>query len=101
MEAMLAIDGGTMDINPSGVRADIIAYEAMRSELEASHIGSWVLVYDRDLVGIYDSFESAAGVAVSKFGKGPYLIRRIGSASVTLPTSVMYGPLHAINIMRV
>lgn len=87
--------------NPLNVRADIVAYEAIQEELEASHLGRWALVYNCELIGIFDSFEAAAQEAVTRFGKGPYLIRRIGSASVTLPTSVMYGPIHAVNVMRI
>ena len=83
------------------VRDDIAAYEAMQAELEASFLGRWVLIQDRTLIDTFDSFDEAARVAVAKFGRGPYLIRRIGAHSVTLPTSVMYGPLHAINLLRV
>ena len=91
----------TMAEKPTNVREDIAAYEDMQSNLEASFIGKWALVYDRELIGTFDSFDEAAKKAVSKFGKGPYLIRRIGSSTVTLPASVMYGPLHAINFLRV
>ena len=83
------------------VRDDISAYEAMQAELEAAHLGKWAVFHQRECVGIYDSFDDAARDAVSRFGRGPYLIRRIGSHTVTLPTSVMYGPLHAINLMRI
>ena len=91
----------TMTNPPLNVRDDIAAYESMQSELEASYLGRWVLFYDRKFVDTFESFDDAAKVAVARFGKGPYLIRRIGSNSVTLPASVMYGPLHAINVLRV
>jgi hypothetical protein len=95
------IDHMTPPTSPPSVRDDIAAFEAMRSELEASYLGKWVLFYNRELVEVFDSFDSAASSAVSKFGSGPYLIRRVGAHSVTLPTSVMYGPIHAINLMRI
>lgn len=88
------------DAKPT-IRDDIAAFDAMRPELEAAHLGCWALFHNRELEGLYDSFDEAAQVAVRKFGRGPYLIRQIGAPSVTLPASVMYGPLHAINIMRV
>ncbi len=72
---------------------EIAAYEQMRGDLEAKHLGKWVLVYDKNLVGIYDTFEAAADVAVRKFGRGPYLIRQIGAPPLTLPASVMYHPV--------
>lgn len=83
------------------IRDDIAAYEAMRSDLEASNLGNWALIRARQLHGIYRSFDEAAEEAVRQFGRGPYLIRQIGAPSVTLPASVVYGPLHAINFMRV
>lgn len=86
---------------PPSVRDDIAAFEAMRPELEAAYLGKWVLFFDRQFIAVFDTFDSAAATAVGRFGKGPYLIRRIGAHSVTLPTSVMYGPMHAINLMRV
>lgn len=90
----------TDEATPS-VRDDIVAYDAIRSELEASHLGRWALVYRRELIGLFDSFDEAARSAVERFGAGPYLIRRVGAGSVTLPTSVMYGPLHAVNFLRI
>jgi hypothetical protein len=69
---------------------EISAYEGMRSELETHHMGKWVLVHDLELIGVFDSFESAAQDATRKFGRGPYLIRQVGAPPVTLPASVMY-----------
>jgi len=71
---------------------EISAYEGMRSELEAHHMGKWVLIHDLALVGVYDAFETVAADAVRRFGRGPYLIRQIGAPPVTLPASVMYRP---------
>jgi len=48
-------------------------------------MGKWVLVRDRQLVGVYDSFDAAAEEAVKRFGGGPYLIRQIGAQQVNLP----------------
>jgi hypothetical protein len=72
------------------IQTDINAYEAMRSELEARHTGKWVVFYNRELIGVFESFEEAAKEAVRKFKRGPYLIRQVGAPPVTLPASVMY-----------
>ena len=69
---------------------DIVAYDAMRDELEADHTGKWVLFYERSLISLHESFEAAAGEAVRRFGRGPYLIRQIGAPPIVLPASVMY-----------
>jgi hypothetical protein len=72
---------------------EIAAYEAMHADLEAAHLGEWALVHDRQLIGTYGSFDKAAREAVRKFGRGPYLIRQIGSAPISLPASVLYHPI--------
>jgi hypothetical protein len=90
----------TMTSEPN-VRDDMNAYEAVSAELQAAHLGKWVVFYNRELAGIFESFETAAENAVSRFGKGPYLIRRVGAHSVTLPASVMFGALHAVDPLRV
>jgi hypothetical protein len=74
---------------------EISAYDAMRERLEAEHMGKWVLLKNRELVGVYDSFERAAEDAVDRFKGGPYLIRQVGAPPVSLPASVMYRLTHA------
>jgi hypothetical protein len=90
----------SMSRSKPNVRDNIAEYEARLPELEADYLGKWVLFYDLKLVDVFDSFDAAARVAVTRFGKGPYLIRRVGVRSVTLPASVMFGPLHALNLVR-
>ncbi len=70
---------------------EISTYESLRAELEASHMGKWVVVREKDLVGVFEDFQQAAGEAVRRFGRGPYLIRQVGAPSATLPASVVYG----------
>ena len=72
---------------------EIAAYEGMRRTLEIDHFGKWVVVYGGKLAGVYDSFEKAADDAVSRFGRGPYLIREVGAPPTTLPASVLYHPV--------
>ena len=74
---------------------EIAAYERIRDALETDHFGKWVLVQDEKLVEIYSSFEGAAQDAVERFGRGPYLIKRVGEPPMTLPASVLYRPVHA------
>lgn len=74
----------------SALDAEIQAYEEIRDSLEADHMGDWAVVYDGRLIGTYPSFDNAAEDAVEKFGRGPYLIRRVGVNEITLPASAMY-----------
>jgi hypothetical protein len=55
-------------------------------------MGKWVVFKGAALVAIYDTFEVAAEDAVSRFGRGPYLIRQIGAAPIVIPVSLMYNP---------
>ena len=71
---------------------EIEAYEAIRSNLEADHLGEWVVVHDLQVIGFYRSFETAARNAVAKFGRGPFLIREVGASPTVLPASVLYVP---------
>jgi hypothetical protein len=74
---------------------EIVAYESMRADLENLHMGEWVIVHGGTLVGTYPSFDEAADVAVRTFGRGPYLIRQVGAAPITMPASVVYNLQHA------
>lgn len=74
----------------SDLDSEIRAFEAIRPDLEAHHMGEWVLVHDGKLIGAYPTFDDAAEDAVERFGGGPFLIRQVGTSEVTLPASVMY-----------
>lgn len=82
------------DTPKTALSRQIAAYDAKyRSTLETDHSGKWAVVQNEELVGIYDSFQEAAEDAVAQFGRGPYLIREIGSGPITLPASVLYNPV--------
>lgn len=83
------------------LKDEIAAFEAIRGDLEAAHLGKWALVHDRKLEGTFDSFDDAAMVAVERFGRGPYLIRQIGAPPITLPASVLYHPVHGDRAVRI
>jgi len=75
------------------IDTEIAAYDKLRADLEANHMGKWVLVRDEKLEGMYDSFDAAAVDAVRRFGRGPYLIRQVGAPPITLPASVLFFPM--------
>lgn len=78
------------------IAEDIRAFDSMTDRL-SKHVGQWAVIYNRELIGLFESFESAADEAVRQFGSGPYLIRRVGAHRLTLPVSVMY---HFSNAQR-
>jgi hypothetical protein len=75
-------------ITMSDLDSEIAAYEDMREDLEAHQLGRWVIVHDRQLVGDYESMESAADDGVRRFGRGPFLLRQVGAPPLTLPVSL-------------
>jgi hypothetical protein len=74
------------------LQREIEAFKRLQTDLEADHMGQWVLFHDGQMIGIYAAFEVAADEAVKRFGNGPFLIRQIGAEPITLPASVMYRP---------
>ena len=73
---------------------EIAAYDRMRDDLERDHFGQWVVVREERLFNAYDDFQDAADAAVRNFGRGPYLIRRVGAPRVMqLPASLLYRPV--------
>lgn len=80
----------------SGLSKQIAAHEEMRDYLETDHFGEWIVFHDEELVGTYNSFEDAAGEAVRRFVRGPYLIRRVGEGPIRLSSSILYGPVNSV-----
>ena len=84
------VDQAAMD----AIRREMAAYDEMRPELEAEHLGKWVIVRNRELVDIYETFEDAAEAAIARFGRGPYHIREVGDKRVfQLPPALAFGLL--------
>jgi hypothetical protein len=76
------------------LRKDIAAFERMRSELETRHANQWVVFHDGSLEGVFADFEAAATTAVERFDEGPYLIRQVGAAPISLPGGMIFTPAH-------
>lgn len=74
---------------------EMAAYEEMRAHLEIEHLGEWVVFYEETLIGTYPTFQEAAADATQRFGRGPYLIRKVGEGPIKLPASVLYRPIYA------
>jgi hypothetical protein len=43
---------------------DIAVFNEMRRELELQHIGKWVLIFKKELIDVFDTFDQAANAAV-------------------------------------
>jgi hypothetical protein len=72
------------------IKDEIAAFETMQAQLEAEHMGEWVLMKDRQLIGLFPSFETAAAEGLRLFGRATCLVREIGAEPIRLPVSVIY-----------
>jgi len=85
-----------MNMADDQIVREIETFEQMRGELEKHYMGKFVIIKNGELVGAFDTFDSAAREAVQRFGEGPYLIRQVGSPdAMRIPASVAWHPVNA------
>lgn len=78
------------------LRTNIESFEAAAHWLVEHHNTKWVIFHDATFVDAFDTFDTAAREAISRFGAGPYLIRQVGQRPlVRTPASVAFRPVHA------
>ena len=77
---------------PASLALNISAYEANKSELERELFGRWTVFYDAELAGDFPDLQEAAAFAVSNYGRGPYMIRRVGAPPPRLPPRLTAHP---------
>lgn len=72
-------------------RADVLknyaAFEAMRIELEASHLGRFAVLHDGQLVGTFASIHEARTAGSARCGLGNFTIQEIRSEPIELGTA--------------
>ena len=73
----------------ANIDVEIAAYRSEIFELEMHHRGKWVVFHGGQRIDLYDTFDGAAEDAVSRFGRGPYLIRQIGAPPISLPVCIV------------
>lgn len=86
---------GHKEAGMSTLDENITVYDNMRDYLETELAGKWVVFHNEQLAGSYDEFEDAAVDAIKRFGRGPYLIRKVGEGSLQLPPRLWYQIPHA------
>lgn len=71
-------------------RADVLknyaAFEAMRAELEASHLGKFAVLHDGQLVGTYVSVREARTAGDAHCGVGNFTTQEIRAEPIELGT---------------
>lgn len=78
-----------------GLQTEIALYEELRVGLEEEAFGKWVLIHGKEKNGIFDTFQDAAVEAGFRFGRGPYLIRRIGAVREQTSAAARFGSSYA------
>ena len=66
---------------------EIATYNRLREYLEANHHWEWVVIQGEELVGTYTDFQEAAKSAVKRFGREPFLLRRVAWPPPSLPAA--------------
>ena len=74
---------------------NIAAYERMQDQLEAEHMGQWVVVDNEQLIDAFDDFQDAADLVIEKIGPGCLLRHEVGRPPARLPASVLCQPVSA------
>jgi hypothetical protein len=69
---------------------ELEAFEREKERLEQTYPGKFVVFKGGQFVGAWDTINAAAAEAITRFGRGPYLIRQIGAPRPTLPASVLF-----------
>ena len=75
---------GTGEVVLATLRKEITAYEMARDDLELDHPGKWVVFRNGSMIDAHDTFQLAAEDATRRFGRGPYLIRKVGAPPLNL-----------------
>ncbi|WP_419909674.1 hypothetical protein [Candidatus Poriferisodalis sp.] len=69
-------------------RADVLknyaAFEAMRAELEAGHLGQFAVLHDGQLIGTYASIREARTAGNARCGVGNFTTQEIRSEPIEL-----------------
>jgi len=74
---------------------ELATYAREREHLEREHRDKFVLIHRDDVVGVYDTFDTAADEGIRRFGKEPFMVRQVGRDTTKLSPAVLYGLLHA------
>jgi hypothetical protein len=71
----------------AGLDKEIATFERMRPDLEKHHSGKFVLIHGEDLVGTFDTEDTVIREGLRLFGRGPFLVRKVGEQPMRIPVS--------------
>jgi hypothetical protein len=56
---------------------ELALFEATKDDLLKTYAGKFALIYGEHFVGAFDTAENAYDIGVEKFGKEPFLVKKI------------------------
>jgi hypothetical protein len=56
---------------------ELECYERMKDDLLVSHRGKFALIHGSEFLGAFDTTENAYNEGIAKFGREPFLVKRI------------------------
>jgi hypothetical protein len=65
------------------LQEELAFFEAHRDQLLKDHLGKFALIKGSELIGTFDTDENAYEKGVERFGRAPFLIRRIEATNPT------------------
>jgi hypothetical protein len=75
---------------------EIALYEKMKPELLKNHMGKFALIHGEEYIGSYDSAVNAYGEGVKRFGREPFLVRKVSEPEeVYRNQALSLGLIHA------
>jgi hypothetical protein len=78
------------------LETELAFFERQKEELLKNHPGKFALIRDEEFVGAFDTAENAYQVGVEKFGKSPFLVKRISDVpEVYRNQALMLGLMNA------
>lgn len=75
---------------------ELAYFEKIKEELLANHSGKFALISEEEFIGAFDNPSNAYAEGISRFGKKPFLVKRISLSEETYRNqALLHGLLHA------
>lgn len=59
------------------LETELGVYARMKDQLLSSYEGKFVLIHGEDFLGAFDSAENAYSAGVDRFGRDPFLVKKV------------------------
>jgi hypothetical protein len=75
---------------------ELETFNEMKEHLLQAHEGKFALIKGREFIGAYDTPENAYREGIGKFGREPFLVKRISQSEETYRNQALFlGLMHA------